>query len=1074
MRFRRHIGTVVVLFFLLVTPTTAAAQARPADAQGKVVAVTGTVQHTVAQREVWNPASVFQPLFAAERVRTLTASKAAILFIDESQVKLNAGAVLTVHAVRRAGGPTTSLELERGEAWFRTKNPASGLTIQTPAAAAAVRGTEIDILVRPDNETVLTVVEGSAEFSNTAGSIMVNAGEEGTARPGQAPTKRVILNPENAVQWALYYPVDRALASLPAAALLEAGDVAGARQSIESALARDARALQPLVLLSTIELTQNHVDQAADAANRALAVDGNFVPALVAASEAEQGRFDLGAARRLLDRALQLDPRHVPALVNRARIRFGVGDTAGARVDADAAAAVAPDDAQVRSLRGFIRLAEGDPESARADFDFAVKADTEFGEPHLGLGLVHFRRNRVDEGLLEMLTATLLEPHVSLYQSYLGKAYYQARRFAEGLSALASAKRLDSRDPTPWLYTSLFLRDQNRQVDALKELRTAIALNDNRAVYRSRLLLDRDLATKNVSLAEIYRQLGFEAWGAYEALNSLETDYTNASAHLFMGETYGLIPDRTQALGSELLQYFLHAPVNRNSFNNFSEYTSLLEQPRRQLDLTVETGSRERSYFDVAHRFGNERFAYVTFAEGFTEDGARLGVRDERFQGFFQGKLALSSSDDLFVSVNGLHTETGDSDVVTRTVGQDTGRPVIIRQFATPNPNALVRFDSVESTVGFRRQWMPGSSLTAAVRYNDFEQISDSSTPVALGGSQYVLGTLLKAPFESFDAQAQQTTQLGRHQLIGGYHYFSQNKDWISSSTLDGQPVDFLRESLTGDDKAGVTYVRDEINLTHRIHATAGVSYEDMTYKDFATGAVVKDDRWAPLVGLSVRVSPTTVVRAATFRNLNTNVFSSRISPPALAGFALERNEVAAARRDEFDVSVETSRARTFAAVRAFVRDTDVPYLLATGSLQPDARSRMAGTSGYVNWIVARRVSVFADDQFVQLNADAFDRYDNLLRGGINVIHERGVFVRLTASHVMQRFTDSIVSSLPRSNFGLVDLGVTYEFAQKRGRLNFQLTNAFNERFALALEGYSVDTIQPRRRALLTMRWRLF
>jgi hypothetical protein len=313
MRFRRHIGTVVVLFFLLVTPTIAAAQARPADAQGKVVAVTGTVQHTVAQREVWNPASVFQPLFAAERVRTLTASKAAILFIDESQVKLNAGAVLTVHAVRRAGGPTTSLELERGEAWFRTKNPASGLTIQTPAAAAAVRGTEIDILVRPDNETVLTVVEGSAEFSNTAGSIMVNAGEEGTARPGQAPTKRVILNPENAVQWALYYPVDRALASLPAAALLEAGDVAGARQSIESALARDARALQPLVLLSTIELTQNHVDQAADAANRALAVDGNFVPALVAASEAEQGRFDLGAARRLLDRALQLDPR--PSIV---------------------------------------------------------------------------------------------------------------------------------------------------------------------------------------------------------------------------------------------------------------------------------------------------------------------------------------------------------------------------------------------------------------------------------------------------------------------------------------------------------------------------------------------------------------------------------------------------------------------------------------------------------------------------------------------------------------------------------------------------------------------------------------
>jgi hypothetical protein len=48
------------------------------------------------------------------------------------------------------------------------------------------------------------------------------------------------------------------------------------------------------------------------------------------------------------------------------------------------------------------------------------------------------------------------------------------------------------------------------------------------------LLLDRDEATANVSIAEIYRQLGFESWGASEALKSVETDLTNASAHLFL------------------------------------------------------------------------------------------------------------------------------------------------------------------------------------------------------------------------------------------------------------------------------------------------------------------------------------------------------------------------------------------------------------------------------------------------------------------------------------------------------------------------------------------------------------
>ena len=59
------------------------------------------------------------------------------------------------------------------------------------------------------------MVEGAAEFFNPQGTILVNAGEEGVAVPGQAPTKRVILNPEDAVQWALYYPVQVGLPRSP-------------------------------------------------------------------------------------------------------------------------------------------------------------------------------------------------------------------------------------------------------------------------------------------------------------------------------------------------------------------------------------------------------------------------------------------------------------------------------------------------------------------------------------------------------------------------------------------------------------------------------------------------------------------------------------------------------------------------------------------------------------------------------------------------------------------------------------------------------------------------------------------
>jgi len=143
----RHVP-VCVLGALLSALESAHAQSPPATgAQGKVVALNGRVEHTEAVQERWTAARMLQPLLVAERVRTLEASRASILFIDETQVNLNAGAVLTVREVRTATGPASSMELQRGEAWFRTKNPRSGLTVQTPAAAAAIRGTEINVRI---------------------------------------------------------------------------------------------------------------------------------------------------------------------------------------------------------------------------------------------------------------------------------------------------------------------------------------------------------------------------------------------------------------------------------------------------------------------------------------------------------------------------------------------------------------------------------------------------------------------------------------------------------------------------------------------------------------------------------------------------------------------------------------------------------------------------------------------------------------------------------------------------------------------------------------------------------------
>jgi tetratricopeptide (TPR) repeat protein len=1164
---RLLVGALFMLFAGLVLDARPAAGqatgASEADHQGKVVAMQGRVEHAPAVRaETWLPAVLQQPLFVDDRVRTLAASRAAILFIDETQVRLNAGAVLTVQSIRRGTGSPTAIDLLRGEGWFRTKNPASGLTIKTPAATAAIRGTEINLAVADDGEAVMTVVEGAAELFNEAGSVVASAGEEARARPGQAPTKRTVLNPEDAVQWALYYPVAMARSDVPAAgrvggaaaaftrlrerdpagalsaagaapaedgwsrvaasqAHLELGQLEEARAALapleaarlepeievarraqlaaiamsegairraeaelDAALALDPAALRPLLLLSTLELVRNRPAFAAAAADRALASHADSVGALIAASEVAQAQFDLGRARRLLDRALALDPHEVRGLVNRARLRFGTGDTRGAGADIAEAARLAPGDAQVLALQGFIKLAGGDTRGAERDFRQAVAADRELAEPHLGLGLVAFRQRRAEEGLEEMLTATLLEPKVSLYQSYLGKAYYQARRFDEGLAALESAKRLDPRDPTPWLYASLFERDQNRQVAALGELREAIARNDYRAVYRSRLLLDRDEATSNVSLAQVYRQLGFEAWGAFEAVNSLNADLTNAGAHLFLAETYGNLPDRTQALSSELLQYFLYSPVNRNSFANFSEYTALFEQPFRQLVAAPSFGNLGWSRGSLVTRSGNDRMAHYAFIEHEREQGARPGRDDFRNQMFVQVKVSLTARDDLFVGFTDVRNDDGEGPDVTRVFGLGTLTPIVLRQFtAQLDPNRSTQIDTTDGVLGYRHGWRPGSAFTAAVqvgrivhRVTDPDADVSACTGIPLESFSARSATRVENPFDRTTVQAQQATRFGRQQVVAGLLLSGQRKERRCDERIyfagTGEPLLELEDTTRARDRNYRGYLRHELEITPRLHASTGLTYDGVQHADVSGLRSESLSRWSPLAGLSARLAPRTVLRVAGFRHVAPDLFGSKIAPATVTGFVLERNEFPTTTRDEGNLSIEHGCARAFVAGRLFLRHTATPVLRIEGLPSPEADVRTRGASAFFNLILARRWTLFADEQFVRSLTSVYTRNDSVARLGVSFLHERGLIMRLAGSYFTQRFVSTPVEGLPRQAYPLLDLDASYEFAGKRGLAHVRVANLLDREFTSALDHLTVGALRPDRRAYASLRWR--
>ena len=200
-----------------------------------------------------------------------------------------------------------------------------------------------------------------------------------------------------------------------------------------------------------------------------------------------------------------------------------------------------------------------------------------------------------------MLTATLLDPRVASYQTELGKALYQMRAFDRSLEVYDYAKTLDPKDPTPYFYKGIALTDLNRPGEAVQEINKSIELNDNVAMFRSRSLLDQDLAVRNYSLAKSYQQLGLNEWAYSKAVTAVNYHPYEGSAHLFLRDiiagaragsetpflTGGLL---FSTASMEAALYRVLSRANQATFSNVplagtealgftTEYTPMFEMP---------------------------------------------------------------------------------------------------------------------------------------------------------------------------------------------------------------------------------------------------------------------------------------------------------------------------------------------------------------------------------------------------------------------------------------------------------------------------------------------------------------
>lgn len=233
-----------------------------------------------------------------------------------------------------------------------------------------------------------------------------------------------------------------------------------------------------------------------------------------------------------------------------------------------------------------------------------------------------------------MQVAATIEPQRALFRSYLGKAFNVSGDNKRAMKEIELAQKLDPNDPTAWLYSALLKQQQSRINEGIRDLEKSLELNDNRRVYRSRLLLDQDRAVRSANLASIYNDAGMFDVSVREAARAVNADYANYSAHLFLANSYDQLRDPRQInlryetpAVSEFLLANLLAPVGAGTFSSTvsqQEYSKLFERDRFGFASSTEYLSRGDWIQSAAQygMFGN--MSYSLDGYYLSENGQRL------------------------------------------------------------------------------------------------------------------------------------------------------------------------------------------------------------------------------------------------------------------------------------------------------------------------------------------------------------------------------------------------------------------------------------------------------------------
>jgi hypothetical protein len=903
---------------------------QPAEGGSRLIEVSGLVQ--------WLPAEINVPRIArpgdilrwGDQLKTGANSRATLLLSDRSVVRIDQLTTVKILPPTNRGGKRR-LRLNVGKLFLFDREKPEDIEFETPLTTGAIRGTEflLEVLVEP-SITWLAVLDGIVDLKSDTGLVAVRTGKEVTVQPGHPPEIRPLTWPTDRIQWVLYYPAvldpEELLLSPMERAKWRASLEAYRRGNLQDALAgleRDTDTISAgaRTWLAALKLAVGRVDDTQRLldtmpednpqarALRELIASVQFrerqslsVPGTasewLARSYYYQSQAELKPALDAAREALRLSPAFGFAHARVAELELSFGRTEAARRALGTGQLLCPEYPTVPMLAGFMELDRRHAAAALIAFDQAIDLDAQLGQAWLGRGIACEQLGRADHAETAFQMAAALEPQRALFRSALAKAYSDRGEDARAERELAIAKRLDAADPTAWLYSALHHHQRNRPNRAVADLERSRELNDNRGLFRSRLLLDRDRAVRSANLAAIYDDAGLAEVGYRAAAQAVAEDYTAFAGHLFLANSYQALEDPYRsdprlesARQSELLMANLLAPPGGGNLSQLlSQQDHLRFFDPRPVGASSLTEYRSNGdWIQSASVFGTVgQFSYAVDSQYRTLHGDWPNQELDELYVSAQSRYQLSPSDSVYLQVGSLGREGGD--LARHQSPDQVNLDLELEERLRPFVYA-----------GWNHEWTPGSRtlLLGAYLRDELEaQDPDLSLPfLRYSGGQPT--SLSEAPlfayttdsgFDLYSAEAQQIWQTPALTLVLGGR--------AQAGRVDTETR--LSRALTGfvDDPAGSSdfnrlsaYVYSSWDIIESLQLTAGIGYDHITYPPH-TGVPTdsqketRQDQISPKIGLLWRPANRTAVRAAYARSLGGLFFdnSLRLEPTQLAG----------------------------------------------------------------------------------------------------------------------------------------------------------------------------------------------